>query len=150
MRLSNASVDSVRCELGGSRWLSLWWLLVYGGAIAIAVLIPLPWIWRAVLVTVLSAALVDALWRIAWRRGRFAVTAIQIDSEGSVELCLGRHGQWGLVECQPPAVTAVAVLMRWRPSGQYRWRRLVIPADATDADCFRRVRVALRRLPRAD
>lgn len=148
--MSTASVDSVRCELGGSRSLTLWWLLVYGGATIIVFLIPLSWGWRAVLATALSAALADALWRIAWRRGRFAVTAMQIDSEGSVELCLGRNGQWCLVEWQPPAVFAVVVLMRWRPVGRYRWRRLVIPADATDPDSFRRVRVALRRLPRPD
>ncbi len=148
--MSAASVDSVRCELGRSLSLTLWWLLVYGGAMVIVFLIPLFWGWRILLVTVLAAALADALWRISWRRGRHAVTAIQIDSEGSVELNRGQDGQWVLVEWQVPAVSAMMILMRWRPAGQYRWRRLVIPADAIEPDCFRRVRVALRRLPRPD
>ncbi len=146
--MSAASVESVRCELGGSRSLTLWWLLVYGGAMVIVFLTPLFWGWRVLLVMVLTVALADALWRIAWRRGRFAIAAIHIDSEGSIELQRGRNGQWLLVEWQAPTVFAVVVLMRWRPAGQYRWRRLVIPADAIDPDCFRRARVALRRLPR--
>ncbi len=148
--MSAASVESVRCEFGGSRWLTFGWLLVYGGAMVIACLLPLFWVWRVLLVAVLFVALADALWRIAWRRGRFAVTAIHVDSDGAVELNQGRGGQWVQVEWQAPTVFAAVVLMRWRPAGRYRWRRLVIPADAIEPDCFRRVRVALRRWPRPD
>ena len=148
--MSVVSADSVRCEFGRSFWLTLAWLLLYGGGMGVGFLLPLFWGWRVLLVAILTAALADALWRIAWRRGRFAITAIQIDSEGSIELQRGRNGQWLLVEWQPPTVFAVVVMMRWRPVGRYRWRRLGIPADAIDPDCFRRVRVALRRLPRPD
>ena len=145
--MSVVSAESVRCELGRSFWLTLAWLLLYGGAILIVFLVPLSWGWRILIVATLFVALADALWRVAWRRGRYAVTAIHIDSEGSVELHRGQNGQWAVVEWQPPTVFAVVVLMRWRPAGQYRWRQLVIPADAIEPECFRRVRVALRRLP---
>lgn len=143
--MSNASADTVRCELGRSFWLTLLWLLIYGGAVLILFLIPLALVWRVTLSVVLLAGLADGLWQIAWRRGERAVTAIRIDHEGDVELRIGKSGRWQSAHLRPCTVLVAVVWLHWRPPGGYWWRSLVIPADAVPADSFRRLRVALRR-----
>jgi hypothetical protein len=142
--LSNDSAESVRCELGRSPVLTVVFLAIHGGAIGLTLLLPLAWGWRAVMAAVIASSLIHALRRHAWRRGSRAVTAIHIDDEGGLELRRG-DGTWHAANRRSPAVFAPLVLLRWRIEGDLFWRRLVIPADAVERNCFRRVRVALRR-----
>jgi len=122
-------------------------MLIHIGAMTIVVLLPLAWGWRALLLMLLAVSLADGIWQTAWRRGRRAVTAIHLDGDGNVELRIGQQGRWQNVRLAQRTVLSPCLLLVWRPVNGRWWRSLIVPADATTADGFRRLRVALRRKP---
>lgn len=135
-------------DLGVSRALAGILLAVHGGALAIALAMPLSlWI-RLILVVTVFGSLYRGLTRHALRQSRGAVVGLRID--GADDRCALRRREaaaWEegrLVDCWVHPWLTLAVVR-----GAHRLpERVVIPADALPAEMFRRLRVRLR-LPTA-
>lgn len=142
--MSEKSLDKVGVDLGASRALAAVLIAVHGGALAIALALPLPLWARLGLAAVTIGGLYRGMVRHALRRSRGAVVGFQIN---------GANDQCALRRREATAWEDARLIDRWvHPwltlavvRGARRWpERVVIPADALSAEAFRRLRVRLR------
>jgi len=122
---------------------------VHLGAGLLLLAVPLPPPVRIVFWLALMASLILSARRHGWRAGTGAVTGLELDGDGRCALRYAQARDW----CEGGVIRAVAhpwtVLLTLRLHGR-RWPvSLWIPADAVDADAFRRLRARLRLESRA-
>jgi len=99
---------------------------------------------RILAVTWVSCSALEAIHRVALRRGGRGVRAIRLRQSGEIAVCMA-SGAWrrGVVR-NGSFVAPWLTIVRWRPEGA-RWDRtiLVLP-DMLGEDAFRALRVLLR------
>lgn len=137
--------NSFTIDLRASPTLALVFVLLHGGAVGLALFLPLPVLVRVALVVALTASLYHTLRQHALREWRRAVTAIafsdasdecEIRFRGSPVWCPGR-----LVDRWVHPRLAILVVRLT----QSRWPvSVMIPADALGPESFRRLRVRLK------
>lgn len=121
----------------------IFWVIHLGGMV-LAAITPMVWPVRLGLWVALGWSLYYSLAIHAWRSGRYAITAIELDNEGVASVRFAGNEVW-----QPARITSRFVhpwltLMTLRQEGR-RWPlKLAIAADAVEPEPFRRWRVALK------
>jgi hypothetical protein len=136
---------SVTLELRASRALALAFGAIHGGAVVIALTLPIPLWWRLLLLAAIGWSLYRSLWQHALRRAAHAPTALELRFTGVEGECA--------VRLRGPAWFDGRIIEHWlhvrlvivvvRCEGR-RWPlSVVIPADAVDPEAFRRLRVGL-------
>lgn len=142
--MSAKSPDNTRIELGASRALAAVLVLLHGGALVIAMSVPLNSPTRVALIILVIASLYRALGLHALRRTGGAITAFMLRDD---DTCAVRRRGWEewresrlLDRWVHPWVTILIV----REEGRRWTSSIVIPADAVAAEAFRRLRVRLR------
>jgi membrane-bound toxin of toxin-antitoxin system len=148
--LYEKSEVKVRLELGASRALTAALALVYGGAAAIVLVVPMSWWLRFVLAAFVAFSFYRAVGRHGWRRSREAVIAFELEAEDDYCALLDRTGQWMTGRLINRWVHPLLTLLVVKVNGHRTSTSVVIPADATAAEPFRRLRVRLKwRTPAA-
>jgi len=113
-------------------------------SMALALAIPLPALWQAVLVAIIVAWVAHAFRRDALHRGSGAVRELRL----APDLILVAHMADGrLVAGHVRASTYVGAWMTcivWRPDGARMTRTILLLPDMLPVDGFRRLRVMLR------
>lgn len=142
--MSAKSPDSLRLDLGASRTLAAVLIVVHGGAVAIAALLPLALPVRIAVIALVLASVYRAVRDHALRWGGTAITAFVLDDGDSCTVRRGGADGWEqarlLDRWVHPQLTILVVRCRGR-----RWpSNIVIAADAVPAEAFRRLRVRLR------
>jgi hypothetical protein len=129
--------------LGPSRQLA--WLLgiAYGGAIAIALLLPVAWPVRGAIALGLAVGLYFGLKTHAYRGSARAVDGLEFGADGTCAVRFSGAGQWTECEVEHSWVHPRLALLVLRVAGARR-ARVAIAADALPAEAFRRLRVRLR------
>ena len=126
------------CSLLGARSLL--------GIVSLSVL-PWPWPWRVVACLVLAAATSHAILLHGLRRLKHSVVALQLMPDNSVTLHF-QDGRRQAVRVMPSTVvTPLLSVVHCRlqeAAWYYPMRYVLIPADAVDAEEYRRLRVYLR------
>ena len=107
----------------------------------------LPWPWRVLSCLMLAAATSHAILQHGLRRLKHSVVALQLMSDNSVSIDL-KDGRRQAVHVMPSTVVTPllsVVHCRLQEAARYSPTRYVlIPADAVDAEEYRRLRVYLR------
>jgi len=105
---------------------------------------PMAWPVRLGLWGVLGWSLYYSLVVHAWRSGRLAIAAIELDNEGVASVRFAGSESWQPVRITSRFAHPWLTLMTLRLEN-HRWPlNLAIAADAVDPEPFRRWRVALR------
>ena len=116
------------------------------GIVSLSVL-PWPWPWRVVACLVLAAATSHAILLHGFRRLKHSVLALQLMPDNSVTLHF-QDGRRQAVRVMPSTVvTPLLSVVHCRlqeAAWYYPMRYVLIPADAVDAEEYRRLRVYLR------
>lgn len=116
---------------------------LHAGAVAITLIVPLPWGVRVALAILVGLSAYGAVRRHALRRGKGAIQAVELDHTGDWRLGMGGRDTLGpcrLLACYVhPWVVVVQLRCRARrlPVG------LVLTADAVDPEQLRALRVRL-------
>ncbi len=143
--MSEKSFNKIRLELRASRLLLVVLVAVHGGALAIAMWVPLPLALRLGLVVLIVVSAYRELNRHALRRAQGAIVAFELSAEDGA-CAVRRRGSTDWQEARlveqwvHPRLTLLTVRYarkRW-PAG------VVIAADAVEKEAFRRLRTQLR------
>ncbi|WP_148665414.1 protein YgfX [Sulfurifustis variabilis] len=134
---------SLTIVLGPSHRLAGLLGIAYGGAIAIALLLPVPWLVRGAIALVLAFGLYLALRTHAYRSTAGTVNALEFGADGTCSVRFSGAGQWTECELEHSWVHPRLALLSLRVAGARR-ARVAIAADAIPAEAFRRLRVRLR------
>ena len=127
-----------------SRFLAGIFLAVHLGGMALVMVTPMAWPMRLLLWGLLGWSLYYSLVTHAWRSGRHAITAIELDNEGVASVRFAGSEAWQPVRITSRFVHPWLTLMTLRLEGRRRPLNLVIAADAVEPEPFRRWRVALK------
>lgn len=127
-----------------SRLLAGIFLAMYLGAMVLAAVTPMDWPVRLGLWGVLGWSLYYSLVTHAWRSGRRAIAAIELDNEGVASVRFAGSEVWQPVRITSRFVHPRLTLMTLRLENRRRPLSLAIAADAVDPEPFRRWRVALK------
>jgi len=142
--LSQKSEISLILNIKASYLLAGIFLAIHLGAMVVIAAIPVAWLWRVVLWTVLGWSFYCSLVTHAWRSGPLAITAIELDNEGQVSVRFAGNNAWLPVRITSRFVHPWITLMSLRMESR-RWPvNLVIAVDAVEPEPFRRWRVALK------
>jgi toxin CptA len=116
------------------------------GMVCLSVL-PWPWPWRVLGCLMLAATTSHAILQHGLRRLKHSVVALQIKPDNSVTIDL-KDGRRQVVRVMPSTVvTPLLSVVHCRlqeAAWYYPMRYVLIPADAVDAEAYRRLRVYLR------
>jgi hypothetical protein len=127
-----------------SRLLAGIFLATHLGGMVLVAVTPMSWLVRLGLWGLLGWSLYYSLITHAWRSGRLAITAIELDNEGMASVRFAGSETWQPVRITSRFVHPSLTLMTLRLEGR-RWPvNLVIAADAVEPEPFRRWRVALK------
>lgn len=127
-----------------SRLLAGIFLAMHLGGMLLVALTPMAWHVRLGLWGLLGWSLYYSLITHAWRTGRFAITAIELDNEGMASVRFAGSESWQPVRITSRFVHPWLTLMTLRLENR-RWPlKLAIAADAVEPEPFRRWRVALK------
>jgi hypothetical protein len=132
----------LRLVPGPSRLLAIVLLSVHGLALAIVLLLPLPWWGRVGLFLVTAASLYHGLWVHAWRRASAAIAEALWDERGQWHLTLVSGRRHDAQLQGDSFVTQPLTVLNFR-TGPLGLRSLVLTGDNMDADLLRRLRVRL-------
>lgn len=127
-----------------SRFLAGVFLAIHLGGMLLVAVTPMAWLVRLGLWIVLGWSLYYSLVTHAWRAGRSAITAIELDGEGIASVRFAGNEAWQPVRITSRFVHPWLTLMTLRLEGRRRPLNLVIAADAVEPEPFRRWRVALK------
>ena len=127
-----------------SRFLTGIFLAIHLGGMVLVAVTPMAWLMRLGLWGVLGWGLYYSLVTHAWRSGRYAITAIELDNEGVASVRFAGSEVWQPVRITSRFVHPWLTLMTLRLEGRRRSLNLVIAADAVEPEPFRRWRVALK------
>ena len=129
-------------------FVSLLLLMHLGGALLVG-LIPLVWSLKGLLWVALAVSVVR-VWRLhVSRTSPHAITALELDHEGTCSVRRGQTGPWQVCERFQAVVHPWMAILLLRCEGR-RWPiGLVIAADAVEPEPFRRLRARLRLQTRA-
>jgi hypothetical protein len=127
-----------------SRLLAGIFLAIHLGGMVLVAATPMIWPVRLGLWGVLGWSLYYSLVIHAWRSGRLAITAIELDNEGVASVRFAGSEVWQPVRITSRFVHPLLTLMTLRLENR-RWPlKLAIAADAVEPEPFRRWRVALK------
>lgn len=127
-----------------SRFLAGIFLAVHLGGMLLVAVTPMAWPVRLGLWGVLGWSFYYSLVIHAWRSGRLAITAIELDNEGVASVRFAGSEIWQPVRITSRFVHPWLTLMILRLEGRRRPLNLAIAADAVEPEPFRRWRVALK------
>lgn len=141
--MSGSSDKTLIVRIKGSPTLAILLALLHGGAIAIALTLPVPLWARLGVAVVLGVSLYNNVNRHALRRGAQAVRALEFyDGQYALRLNSGELRS-GCALCAWH-VHPWIVILRLRCPGRRVPVNLVLTADAVEPETFRRLRVQLR------
>ena len=98
---------------------------------------------RLVLWLILGFNLYWLLTTYAWRTGRSAIEAVELDNDANLSVRFTGDEVWHSCQIKSRLVHPWVTLLTLRVAGRRVPVKLVIPADAVDAELFRRWRVRL-------
>lgn len=138
------SPDSLTLDLGCSRALIAVLVIFHGGAIILALLLPISIAIRAALVALAAVSLFHSARLHASRRARGAVVSLALNDEGGCAWRRRGSDAWEegrIIERSVHRLLAIVVV---RAAERRRSTPIVICADAVYREAFRRLRVRLR------
>ncbi len=118
------------------------------GALLISV-VPLPGFLKTGLWALLVASAVHAIRLHGLRSASRALVELELDTEGLCSVRQNRDANWRAAEIVQSLVHPWLVMLVLKPEGRRRRVSLVLPADAVEAEAFRRLRARLRLQIRA-
>lgn len=124
-----------------SHFLAAAFLFITVGAMALVMVLPLPV--RLVLWLILGFNLYWLLSTYAWRTGKSAIEAVELDNEASLSVRFAGDEAWHSCQVKSRFIHPWLTLLSLRVAGRKLPIKLVIAADAVDAELFRRWRVRL-------
>jgi hypothetical protein len=127
-----------------SRLLTGIFLAMHLGGMVLVMVTPIVWPMRLVLWGLLGWSLYYSLITHAWRSSRYAIAAIELDSEGAASVRFAGSEAWQPVRITSRFVHPWLTLMTLRLENCRRPLNLAIAADAVEPEPFRRWRVALK------
>ncbi|MFQ6021136.1 MAG: protein YgfX [Acidiferrobacterales bacterium] len=142
--MSERSDDNLIFDLKGSLTLTAIMLALHVGAWLIVLSLPISWWLRIALSMVVVLSLYHTLWLHALRRASHAVSNVMLEGDGDWTLRLQNSDGRGPCRLRTHYVHPWVVLVQLRCPGAWLPVNLVIPADAVDADAFRRLRARLK------
>ena len=119
-----------------------------GGAMLIGV-VPLHGFFKTGLWALLIASAVHAIRLHGLRTAPRALVELELDTEGLCAVRQNGDADWRAAEIVQSLVHPWLVMLVLKPEGRPRRASLVIPADAVEAEAFRRLRARLRLQIRA-
>lgn len=125
-----------------SRLLGLALIVSHMGAALLAVLLPWPTWFQAMLVGGIVASALHVVRRHAWRRGPGAVTGLEIDTDGDYFICRDA-GDWLPCRYVESFLSPWLVIVRLTPEGRRRPVSVLLAADAVAPEEFRELRARL-------
>jgi len=128
---------------GFSRRLATFIAVTHGVALAVLLLLPIPWYWRGAGALSVTGSFVYQAWVHLLHRGPRAVRAASWGADGTWTLSLGSGGELEASLAPSTFVGISLVVLNFRCG---RWRRyaLVLLPDNLDPTLLRRLRVRLR------
>lgn len=129
-----------------SKSAQLLWLLACGHLITLLIvwLLPLTFIWQALVSVLAVASLAFYSMRDALRRLPGSVVAIQFLADGRIET-QNQSGTWIAGSLRPGSFVApYLTTLAYQPDEKYFHRHLIVLPDMLDAESFRQLRVYLR------
>jgi toxin CptA len=119
--------------------------VVHIGAILLAILMPLDWLLKSGIVAALGLALYLVFRRQVLRTAPGSVQRLEVANDGSCAVWLFGATDWEAGRIAARFVSPWLVILSIRCESS-RWPLgLVIPADAVEAELFRRLRVTLKQ-----
>jgi hypothetical protein len=147
----SAKFDSpIVLALGPSRGLAFFFLASHVGAALLVATLQLPVISLAAIWALISLSGADALTRHAWRRRRRSVVEVALDGDGQHTLRFRGDADELAFTVSGRFLHPLLALVTVHCSGCRGATRIVIPADAVEAERFRRWRARVRLQTAAD
>jgi hypothetical protein len=137
-------VESVYCEFKYSGLAATLILALSGATLALVWTTPLTLAVRGAVSLWIAASAIEAVGRIACRRGPRAAGAFRVQLSGEIDV-LGTTGEWRSGAVQSGSFVAPwLTIVRWRPARARFDRTLLVLPGMVDRETFRRLRVLLR------
>lgn len=143
-RLYAESPDKLTFDLRPSTVLAAVLAAAYGGAVVIALLLPIPLFVRIALVALIAVGLHRGLSRHALRRAGDAVVAFSLSEDDACAVRRQGAAEWQDGRLMDRWVHPWLTILVVRCNGRRRPCSIVITPDAVSAEAFRRLRVRLR------
>ncbi|MBI3546596.1 MAG: hypothetical protein HY081_08410 [Gammaproteobacteria bacterium] len=125
-----------------SRFLAATFLFIGLGAMPLVMILP-AWPMRFILWLMLGFVLYRLLTIYAWRIGKSAIEVVELDDEASVSVRFAGDELWYVCQVKSRFIHPWLTLLTLRVAGRRLPVKLVIAADAVDAELFRLWRVRL-------